>query len=480
MSLWGYPGCNISPNMEDEWEDMDTAGHPPHLARPEGYSCLTIVNVNGIHHCNVWYCNCDGAKGSQLQLLRAGLFPVTMRDCRTSFTFHVLDDFLQDNVECGTSAMNSYSKIQRMTSSTFLHLVPDRYRELLRVSRAWRNLKLLKWKGFYPGSCNLDHSGLVLFCPTCPQPGINIPEMDDVELSHWKHSCVIVMDHNFKAEHMAPKNAGNETWLMDGQGYMVASQDYKTYLGGTTNKIMHSNCNNHHTISQANHHRGQLTSMGIGGVPVPDMFASSLIQWLIFKRVSTRQVNMDYALVHVLHHEMKPSQELKYSQELVSGMGMVTRQSVSQDMFPILYPVLGMWMATCWTNPTIVGALQKKYKAVQKHEVAMEESFTSLNDTLPNELQEQWEQEEQAAFVKRTDDPRAMDIFDVQLQKVPTIKSIEIDLICAPKLAWHPWGSATWIACRFSIEEAQTQHLWGYRSSEVDDFLPKGQTVLMY
>ncbi|KAI5998447.1 hypothetical protein EDC04DRAFT_2531764, partial [Pisolithus marmoratus] len=59
-----------------------------------------------------------------------------------------LDDFLWDNVECGTSAMDYYSKIQRMTSNTFPHLVLDRYRELLRVSRAWRNLKLLKWKGF--------------------------------------------------------------------------------------------------------------------------------------------------------------------------------------------------------------------------------------------------------------------------------------------------------------------------------------------
>ncbi|KAI5998314.1 hypothetical protein EDC04DRAFT_2584947 [Pisolithus marmoratus] len=324
----GYPGCIISPSMEDEWEDMDTAGHPPHLARPEGHSCLTILNVNRVHYCNVQYCNCNGAEGSQLQLLRAGLFPVTMRGCRTSFTFHVLDDFLQDNVECGTSTMNYYSKIWRMTSSTFPHLVLDRYRELLRVSRAWRNLKLLKWKGFYLGSCNPDCSGLVLFCPACPQPGINIPEMDDVELSHtynnsWKYSHVIVMDGNFKAEHMPPKNAGNETWLMDGQGYMVASQDYKTYLGGTTNKIMHSNCNNHHTISQANHNRGQLTSMGIGGCACA-RHGCFIPHLMVDFQKGEQQVNMDYALVHPLHHEMKPSQQVlhfydincQYSQNL--------------------------------------------------------------------------------------------------------------------------------------------------------------------
>ncbi|KAI6010334.1 hypothetical protein EDC04DRAFT_2510232, partial [Pisolithus marmoratus] len=443
----GYPGCNISPSMEDEWEDMDTAGHPPHLARPEGHSCLTIVNVNGVHYCNIWYCNCNGTEGSQLQLLRAGLFPATMRDCRTSFTFHVLDDFLQDNVECGTSTMNYYSKIQRMTSSTFPHLVPDRYRELLRVSRAWRNLKLLKWKGFYPRSCYLDHGGLVLFCPACPQPGINIPEMDDQSPynNSWKYSRVIVMDSNFKVEHMVPKHASNETWLMDGQGYMVASQDYKTYLGGTTNKIMHSDCNNHHAISQTNHHRGQLASTGIGECACARhgcFIAHSMVDF----QMGEQQVNMDYALVHVLHHEMKPSHRVlhfydincQYSQNLEC-----MSQTTSTSRLHV-----GL-------TPAIVGALQKKYKAAQKHEVATEEAFTSLNDTLPNELQEQWEQEEQAAFAKRTDDPRAMDIFDVQLQKAPTIKSIEIDLICAPKLAGHPWGSATWIACGLSIEEAQ-------------------------
>jgi hypothetical protein len=40
------------------------------------------------------------------------------------FTFRVLNDFLIDNLECSTSAMNYYSKLRRMTSSMFPHLVP--------------------------------------------------------------------------------------------------------------------------------------------------------------------------------------------------------------------------------------------------------------------------------------------------------------------------------------------------------------------
>ncbi|KAG1787038.1 hypothetical protein EV424DRAFT_1285408, partial [Suillus variegatus] len=52
------------------------------------------------------------------------------------------------NLESGTSAMNYYSKLRRMTTTMFLHLVLDQYRELMRVVRQWRKLKLLKWNGF--------------------------------------------------------------------------------------------------------------------------------------------------------------------------------------------------------------------------------------------------------------------------------------------------------------------------------------------
>ncbi|KIN96391.1 hypothetical protein M404DRAFT_33276 [Pisolithus tinctorius Marx 270] len=54
----------------------------------------------------------------------ASLFLATTKAPRTAFTFQVLDDFIRDNVECGTSTMNYYSKLQRVTSSAFPHLVP--------------------------------------------------------------------------------------------------------------------------------------------------------------------------------------------------------------------------------------------------------------------------------------------------------------------------------------------------------------------
>ena len=52
----------------------------------------------------------------------------------------------------------------------------DRYRELLRTSRLWRNIKYRKWNGFGHGDLRKPGSGsLALFCAACPQPGINLP-----------------------------------------------------------------------------------------------------------------------------------------------------------------------------------------------------------------------------------------------------------------------------------------------------------------
>ncbi|KAL4077856.1 hypothetical protein J3A83DRAFT_4356696 [Scleroderma citrinum] len=202
---------------------------------PVQQCCLVVVHTNGIHYCNAKYCTCVGAEDSHLQLTMAGLLPSLTKQPRTAFTFHVLDDFIRDNVECGTSAMNYYSKLQRITSNGFPHLVPDAG----------------------PGE-------LVLFCLACLQPGVNIPK-EGIDLSQWTFARTLVMDGNFKAEHMHPTDPNNEVWLMDGKGFMVESMPYKEYLKGSTNVVERSDCSNHCAVNHANANRNQLASTGISG-----------------------------------------------------------------------------------------------------------------------------------------------------------------------------------------------------------------------
>ncbi|KAF9230988.1 hypothetical protein BU15DRAFT_56673, partial [Melanogaster broomeanus] len=172
---------------------------------------ITVVDTTGIHIWNITYCNCPDAGAIHFQL-----FSASITNPRTVFTFRVLDDFLRDNVECGTSTMNYFSKLHHITSSAFPHLVVDRYRELMRVARQWRLLKTLKWNGYGIGDDSPGQGELALFCPACPQPGINVPVEPGNDFTHWKYTRTIIMDGNFKAEHMHCSSPEDDVYLMDG------------------------------------------------------------------------------------------------------------------------------------------------------------------------------------------------------------------------------------------------------------------------
>lgn len=108
---------------EEQIDGVDVDEIPPHLRIPYGAAYITIVDVSGVHFRRIHYCVCDGSKPFHMQLLHANLFPSTMESPRTAFTFAVLDDFIRDNLECGTSAHNYYQKLRRITSNAYPHLV---------------------------------------------------------------------------------------------------------------------------------------------------------------------------------------------------------------------------------------------------------------------------------------------------------------------------------------------------------------------
>ncbi|KAI1784369.1 hypothetical protein LXA43DRAFT_901749 [Ganoderma leucocontextum] len=192
---------------------------------------MVIVDISGVHELPVIFCSCANADPPDVQLLRMGFYPATARRPKTAFTFRLLDDFLLTNKECKTSAMNYWNKIRRITDDTFPHMVPDRYRDLLRVSRQWRNLKLRKWNGVGFNDVSAPKPGsLAVACPACPRPGINLPEGWEKDPERWKYMVRIIMDGNFSAEHQRMKNPQDDVRLADGHSFMVTSQPYKAHL----------------------------------------------------------------------------------------------------------------------------------------------------------------------------------------------------------------------------------------------------------
>ena len=106
-----------------------------------------------------------------------GLYHSTTARTRTAFTFRVLEDFDLSNLEGKVTALKYYDKLKRLTFNAFPHMVPDRYRELMRALRQWRDLAARRRAGLpFESGESLKPGGLALFCPACPQPGVNLPE----------------------------------------------------------------------------------------------------------------------------------------------------------------------------------------------------------------------------------------------------------------------------------------------------------------
>ena len=153
--------------MQEEWNFNSEAS---------SQKVLVIVHENGVHHLPVQWCECPGHLPEDIQALDLHFFPASFKNVRTLFTFQGLDSFLAENQECKTSAWHYYQKLRRFSWGSFPHLVPDRYRELLRCTRQYRNLKQLKWHGFGHDLSPPGLGELAVQCPACPQPGVNLPE----------------------------------------------------------------------------------------------------------------------------------------------------------------------------------------------------------------------------------------------------------------------------------------------------------------
>lgn len=76
---------------------------------------------------------------------------------------------------------------------------------------------------------------LALFCPACPQPGINLPPDWSSDPEQWVYTRVNVMDGNFVCIHRMLKNQeGDMVWLKGkGEGYMTSKEPYDNYIDST-------------------------------------------------------------------------------------------------------------------------------------------------------------------------------------------------------------------------------------------------------
>ena len=140
---------------------------------------VRIVHSNGIHHLALLICQCQGQDAVPLDLVACRFIPASFINIRTLFSFELLDAFRLSNLELKASAYQFYQLLRRVTMPSSPAQVVNLYHEFRRMSRVWRWMTKLKRAGYAhnkQGTNNVTSGTLANFCPTCPQPGINLPD----------------------------------------------------------------------------------------------------------------------------------------------------------------------------------------------------------------------------------------------------------------------------------------------------------------
>jgi hypothetical protein len=111
----------------------------------------------------------------------------------------------------------------------------------------WRDLMAWINSGLgHEKKAEYQPGGLAIFCPACPQPGINLPSNWDQDpkrcvafptannpaftVCRWLYTRSIVIDGNFSAEHLKMKRPENDIALSPGGRYMVEPERYESHL----------------------------------------------------------------------------------------------------------------------------------------------------------------------------------------------------------------------------------------------------------
>ncbi|RPD69134.1 hypothetical protein L226DRAFT_472294, partial [Lentinus tigrinus ALCF2SS1-7] len=249
--------------------DLPTFGEPALHAQPTmptyGNDCmLVVVDITGIHELPFTFCRCRSAAPEDLQLLALGYYPASQTRPRTVFTLRVLDAFLLANRETNASPRSFYNTLWRTTNSAMPHMVPDRYRELLRVSRQWRNIKMRKVAGVGHRAGPIGPGDLAVRCPACPQPDINLPDDWKNDPDQWKYCRGVVLDGNFTAQHRPMKNPAEDVPFADGHAFTVGTKRYKEHLGMKEEFPTENTCHDHRAVLNTAVSRGKYEATGIG------------------------------------------------------------------------------------------------------------------------------------------------------------------------------------------------------------------------
>ncbi|KAI9443894.1 hypothetical protein H4582DRAFT_2071441 [Lactarius indigo] len=484
-----------------------------------GNPLITVVNQTGVFDMDVLFCICPNAGANDEQLLQAGIFPSTFKQIETAFTFSVLDDFLADNLECKTTAQQYYSKLQSITNRMFPDHVPNLYKQLLRASRQWRDLKnrIESGLGHQHTGTSANEGSMAIFCPACPQPGINLPDDWRTRYNDKLNQLIrtFIMDGNFSAEHMRCRTGDTDVPLSVGMAFMANPNSYKAHLHSGQEISQPSTCNTYRAIEQANSSHPHLDVTGIGATTCCHGFfvPTSVVDF----QKGERQINMDYSLCKALSYNMgdipvalvmydimcqygvhfkervenSPELSLSSSLQLRTGIGLFHIHGHQDSCLPRFSPsyipgakqVDGEIIETLWAPLNNISRSIRGMSLAHRQEVLdahMNHSNWKKMVRIVPSLLKWWKRMDNGIDLSaeildtlnaRHEDPTLMDIYDTVTSKAPSHAEVQQQLILEESGDITAYGQTSWIACLLSDINSEHMKLIDIFEHQGDSFL---------
>ncbi|KAF8955089.1 hypothetical protein BDZ97DRAFT_1968746 [Flammula alnicola] len=283
----------------------------PCLSRYATNLVFHVIDTNGIHTTKIRFCICKGNPNRVDQLMRARLFPATINQPTTAFSFQVLHQFHIHHLESKESAYDFIGSLRRLTDNAFPQHIADPSSQFRMVMRIWRLLTAMKRSGQAHGiDSYLTHrreGNLIVHCPACPDPHINMEpgwERTPDDLGHLQQTQ-LTADGNHHSNKYRKNTDPDDISLYEGKAYFPNDLEYREYVKNLPKNIPEKLGDCDHLNALNKQDRKKFKNMDITGI-VCIQCSHIFIKSTVDLQLGEKFTNTDYAISHVVMCRLRP------------------------------------------------------------------------------------------------------------------------------------------------------------------------------
>ncbi|EIW51995.1 uncharacterized protein TRAVEDRAFT_136413 [Trametes versicolor FP-101664 SS1] len=260
---------------------------------------MVIIHEHGLMDLPVLFCQCGSARPPAAQLIASGLWPATWERPGTATTLNALEAYHNLSHVAQTSMYDFINHLKDMTDDTTPSDAQDRYREFKTTMRQYTYIQQCRRAGVRPAR-ELPRRSLIVLCPACPQPGINMRERwkERDEVHSYLDALHYSIDGNFHLN-MKKKDTDPDDFAYSmGAGYFVHERDFQHFLRKVPPPINESSTCNQFGAMANGKYTGKVT--GVIGISCRHMFM--LPGGVVDLHFAERYLYVDFCLVSALSH----------------------------------------------------------------------------------------------------------------------------------------------------------------------------------